>query len=121
MNFRAFVMLAEKHLLKSGWARSGHNGTWLMFSKGQNVCQPIGAALIHELLQDNDFQPVVEEYLEAHGWRRIRSMVVGGMWPVYHCATGDVKYKRLPAALMEQLKLHRLENPTPTRQYTVCA
>lgn len=119
MNFRAFILLAEEHLLMNGWSSNGHNGTWLMFRKGGIFNQPIGAALIHELLVNNDFQPVVEEYLAAHGWKRTRNMVSGGIWPQYHCVVGDVDYKRLPAALMEQLKLHRIGHPTPTRVSTV--
>ncbi len=75
---------------------------------------PFPVALSVELGDSTVFTPVVEEYLQDSGWHRVRSMV-SASWPVY--AKGTTR-KNLRYAMLEQLKLHRLDNssvnPAPT-------
>lgn len=103
MNFRDFVQAAEGHLLRHGWARNSHNGVWPMFLKGARCTFP--EALTRELWQSSEFDPEVERYLIESGWRRASQGVVIGRQLF---ARGDT-YKTLCMALIEQLKLHRLD------------
>lgn len=115
MNFRDFVVLAEEHLQQKRWVKQGHNGTWPQYRKpGSIAILPLPAALMAELSQDSVFAPVVEEYLTSNNWIRLHS-AVSSSWPVFHLRLGSIPDKGLLPALLEQLKIHRIGNPTPTR------
>lgn len=115
MNFREFVAKAEEHLTLHGWTSDGHNGVWEKFRRGHDAAEPFPGAIVNELMLNGEFSPVVEEYLLSNGWTRLAQTTVG--WPVF--ARGNT-FKALRAAMLEQLKLHRLSNeevaprPTPT-------
>ena len=103
MNFRDFVQAAEGHLMRQGWERNSHNGVWPTFLKGTMCAFP--EALLHTFWRDSTFDPMVEQYLTASGWRRANYVVSAGSQLF---ARGDV-YKTMYMALIEQLKLHRLD------------
>lgn len=103
MNFQDFVYEAEKYLTRQGWKHCSHNGVWPVFLKGIRCSLP--EALISELWASSVFDPTVESYLLDSGWIRSSQGVVVGQ-QIF--SRGDT-YKTLRMALIEQLKLHRLD------------
>lgn len=112
MNFHDFILAAEARLRSQGWARGGHNGTWPMLRYGgEHLCYPLPAAILRDLNGSCAFQPMVEAYLLAYGWLRLKSIVCLGS-PVFV----QDKARQLQAALIEQMKQHRLDRYTPPKE-----
>ncbi len=112
MDLRAFVQASEQYLLARGWVSRGHNGTWLMFSAPGLESMPLPTAVLTALRASVEFQPVVECYLTLNGWARVECVVCGG-WPLYHHESSGRHFVPLGKALLEQLKLQRLELEAP--------
>ena len=106
MNYQEFVRLSEEHLVSCLWKRDGHNGVWPVFMKGTRCALP--EALISELWASSSFDPIVELYLLDSGWRRSGAGVVVGQQIFVRGET----YKTMRMALLEQLKIHRLDRAT---------
>lgn len=112
MNFHDFILAAEARLRSQGWERAGHNGTWPMLRQGGlGTAWPLPAAITRDLDVSCAFQPTVEAYLHAYNWLRVKHMVCQGA-PIFF----QGKFRRLPAALLEQLKMHRLDRFTPVEE-----
>lgn len=109
MNFQEFLSMATDHLVEAGWVNVSHNGVWSVHSKEARYEKerfPLPAALSAELQENGAFGPVVEEYLLSNGWRRSSTGVSAGQ-PSFQL---DGVVKPLGMAMLEQLKLQRLNN-----------
>jgi hypothetical protein len=105
MIFHDFILAAEARLRSQGWARAGHNGAWPMLRyKDEKLACPLPAAILRDLEANCTFQPPVELYLLEYGWLRVKHISCQGS-PIFF----QGKFRRLPAALLEQLKYHRLD------------
>lgn len=112
MNYCDFVLAAEAHLRTKGWRRAGHNGTWpTLRCGGEHLAYPLPAAILKDLDATCAFQPTVEAYLLAHGWLRLKSVVCLGQ-PMFQLGV----LRGMRAAMLEQLKNHRLDRYTPPNE-----
>lgn len=126
MNFHAFMLHADRYLTANGWTRAGHNGTWPVLrpsserwaaelqARTLTHFTPLPVALLHELERCHTLHPTVEAYLTGHGWLRVKAQVTLG-YPVFERKGPRDGYKNLPRAMVEQLKIHRLDRNTPTQ------
>ena len=106
MNFLEFVGAAEVHLRTTGWLMHGHNGVWRKYKRpGASETYPMPAAVVRQLQADGLFEPTVEIYLRANGWRRYTGGVIAG-WPMF---MKNGKFRTLPIALLEQLRDDRTD------------
>lgn len=114
MDFRTFIITAEEHLVRSGnWWRTGFNEIWPVFF-GFGESQPLPAALVIQFSLDCAFSPEAELYLRTSGWFRVSTNVTTS-WPIFaKSIDGEMKYKRLPLAIVEQLKIDCLRGISET-------
>ena len=105
LNTVDFVKKVRAYLNDMGWKSMGFDGQWQLLQRHAGPTQ-LPTAITHEFREDCMLGPLIEQYLTANGWVRVRHIVTCGL-PVFSRRDEEdpdrFHYKNLLAAMAQQL------------------